>query len=84
MIALIQRVKKASVTVDEEIIGKINNGLLVFVGVEKSDDNAKAKRLVERILSYRIFSDEQDKMNLSVNELVGRNCETRILASHAT
>lgn len=71
MIALIQRVKKASVTVDEKIIGKINNGLLVFVGVEKDDDNAKAKRLVERVLSYRIFSDEQDKMNLSVRDIEG-------------
>lgn len=71
MIALIQRVKRASVTVNEKIIGKINNGLLVFVGVEKSDDNAKAKRLVERVLSYRIFSDEQDKMNLSVKDIEG-------------
>ena len=71
MIALIQRVKKASVTVDEKIIGKINNGLLVLVGVEKDDDNAKAKRLVERVLSYRIFSDEQDKMNLSVKDIDG-------------
>jgi len=71
LIALIQRVKRASVTVNEKIIGKINNGLLVFVGVEKSDDNAKAKRLVERVLSYRIFSDEQDKMNLSVKDIEG-------------
>ena len=71
MIALIQRVKRASVTVDEKIIGKINNGLLVLVGVEKDDDNAKAKRLVERVLSYRIFSDEQDKMNLSVKDIEG-------------
>jgi len=69
LIALIQRVKRASVTVDEKIIGKINNGLLVFVGVEKDDDNAKAKRLVERVLNYRLFSDEQDKMNLSVKDI---------------
>lgn len=71
MIALIQRVTHASVTVDENIIGEINQGLLVFVGVEKEDDDAKAKRLVERVLSYRIFSDAQDKMNLSVKDIQG-------------
>ncbi len=69
MIALIQRVKHASVSVDEKIIGEIKQGLLVLVGVEKEDDNAKAKRLVERVLNYRIFADEQDKMNLSVKDI---------------
>jgi len=71
MIALIQRVKNASVTVDEQCIAEINQGLLVFVGVEKEDTDAKAKRLVERVLSYRVFSDEQDKMNLSVKDIDG-------------
>ena len=71
MIALIQRVTHASVTVDTKIIGEINQGLLVLVGVEKEDDDAKAKRLVERVLSYRIFSDAQDKMNLSVKDIQG-------------
>ena len=71
MIALIQRVKHASVTVDDKITGEIKQGLLVLVGVEKEDDDAKAKRLVERVLSYRIFSDEEDKMNLSVKDIQG-------------
>ena len=71
MIALIQRVKQASVSVDENIIGEINKGLLVLVGVEKEDDKVKAKRLVERVLNYRVFSDEQDKMNLSVKDIHG-------------
>ena len=71
MIALIQRVTHASVTVDDKIIGEINQGLLVLVGVEKEDDEAKAKRMVERVLSYRVFSDAQDKMNLSVKDIQG-------------
>ncbi len=71
MIALIQRVKHASVMVDEKIIGKIPQGLLVLVGVEKQDDNTKAKRLVERVLNYRVFADQQDKMNLSVKDIKG-------------
>lgn len=71
MIALLQRVKQASVSVDEEIIGEINQGLLVFVGVEKEDSKEKAKRLVERVLNYRVFSDKQDKMNLSVKDIQG-------------
>jgi len=71
VIALLQRVKQASVSVDEEIIGEINQGLLVFVGVEKEDSKEKAKRLVERVLNYRVFSDKQDKMNLSVKDIQG-------------
>jgi len=71
VIALIQRVTHASVTVDDKIIGEINQGLLVLVGVEKEDDEAKAKRMVERVLSYRVFSDAQDKMNLSVKDIQG-------------
>jgi len=71
MIALIQRVKHASVRVDGKIIGEIKQGLLALIGVEKEDDEAKAKRLVERVLSYRVFVDKQDKMNLSVKDIQG-------------
>ncbi len=71
MIALLQRVTQASVAVDKKIIAEIKPGLLVLVGVEKKDDNAKAKRLVERVLNYRVFADEQDKMNLSVKDIKG-------------
>lgn len=69
MIALIQRVKQASVTVNGKAIAEIKQGLLAFVGVEKQDDNVKAKRLVERVLSYRVFSDAEGKMNRSVKDI---------------
>ncbi|EGC5160694.1 D-aminoacyl-tRNA deacylase [Salmonella enterica] len=57
MIALIQRVTRASVTVEDEVTGEIGPGLLVLLGVEKEDDEQKANRLCERVLGYRIFSD---------------------------
>ncbi|MDI7239879.1 D-aminoacyl-tRNA deacylase [Providencia huaxiensis] len=71
MIALIQRVTQASVVVDQKIVGQINTGLLVLLGVEKDDDEQKAKRLCEKVLGYRIFSDEQGKMNLNVQQAGG-------------
>ena len=71
MIALIQRVSEASVKVDGEVVGEINKGLLVLLGVEKGDDEAKAKRLMERVTTYRVFSDEEDKMNLNVKQVDG-------------
>ena len=63
MIALLQRVQHANVIVDDEIIGEISRGILIFIGVEKNDDTQNADRLCERYLSYRVFSDEQDKMD---------------------
>lgn len=71
MIALIQRVKKASVVVDNNIIGQINQGLLVLLGVEQDDDEQKAIRLCEKVLGYRIFSDNGGKMNLNVSQANG-------------
>lgn len=71
MIALIQRVRSASVTVAEETVGKIGPGLLILLGVEKEDDEQKAQRLCERVLGYRIFSDENGKMNLNVQQVGG-------------
>jgi len=71
MKALLQRVQHASVTVDEQIIGKIEQGLLVFLGVEKTDTEASAARLVQRVLGYRIFADENGKMNLNVRQAGG-------------
>ncbi|MDY0972858.1 D-aminoacyl-tRNA deacylase [Siccibacter turicensis] len=71
MIALIQRVSRASVTVGSDITGEIGPGLLVLLGVEKEDDEAKADRLCERVLGYRIFSDEEGKMNLNVQQAGG-------------
>jgi len=71
MIALIQRVRKADVSVENEIIGKIGQGLVVLLGVEKGDTQAKAKRLAEKLLAYRVFSDADDKMNLNVQQVDG-------------
>lgn len=71
MIALIQRVSSAKVDVDGEIVGQIGKGLLVLLGVEKDDDRAKADKLAEKVLNYRVFSDENDKMNLNVQQVAG-------------
>ncbi|AXW86385.1 D-tyrosyl-tRNA(Tyr) deacylase [Lonsdalea britannica] len=71
MIGLIQRVSRASVTVDNEVIGKIDAGLVVLLGVEQGDDEKNAERLCERVIGYRIFGDEQDKMNLNVRQAGG-------------
>ncbi|MBS9422675.1 D-aminoacyl-tRNA deacylase [Photorhabdus caribbeanensis] len=71
MIALIQRVTQANVVVKNEVVGEIGHGLLVLLGVEKGDDQQKAKRLCEKVIGYRIFSDEQDKMNLNIQQIGG-------------
>lgn len=71
MIALIQRVKEARVVVDNKNIGEIKQGLLVFVGVEKNDTGQSALRLVDKVLSYRVFADAEDKMNLSIQDISG-------------
>ena len=69
MIALLQRVKFASVTVDEEKIASIQQGLLVLLGVEKNDNEHTVEKLAEKILKYRVFADSDDKMNLSVLDI---------------
>ena len=71
MIALIQRVSSAKVEVDGEIVGQIDKGLLVLLGVEKDDDRQKADKLAEKVLNYRVFSDADDKMNLNVQQVDG-------------
>jgi len=71
MIGLIQRVSEASVKVDGHSVGQIGRGLLVLVGIEKHDDEATAKRLLERILGYRVFPDAEGKMNLSLTDIGG-------------
>jgi len=71
MIGLIQRVKHANVAVDGEVIGQIDQGLLALVGVQKHDDQASADKLLKRMLSYRVFADAEDKMNLSLSEIGG-------------
>lgn len=71
MKALIQRVKRASVTIDGNLYSSINQGLLVFVGVEKADEKLNAEKLAEKILKLRIFEDENEKMNYSVSDKKG-------------
>ncbi|WP_026802513.1 D-aminoacyl-tRNA deacylase [Arenimonas oryziterrae] len=71
MIALIQRVLEASVTVDGERVGAIGPGLLALVAVEPGDDEAKIRRMAERLLGYRVFSDAAGKMNLSLTDAGG-------------
>lgn len=71
MISVIQRVKQAEVSIDGRCVGSIGQGLMGLVAVEKGDAEPQAKRLAERLLSYRIFADDDDKMNLSVNDIQG-------------
>lgn len=71
MIAIIQRVGKADVTVCNEVVGKIEKGILALVAVEKEDTPKHAERLLERILNYRIFADRNDRMNLSLRDING-------------
>ena len=71
MKALLQRVAGASVDVAGDRVGQIDAGLLVLLGLEKDDDQALADRMVEKILAYRMFGDEQGRMNCSVRDIGG-------------
>ena len=71
MIALIQRVSEAQVRIDEKVVGAIGRGLLALIGVERTDEAASGARLLERVLSYRVFPDAGGRMNLSLREVGG-------------
>ncbi|TWI14438.1 D-aminoacyl-tRNA deacylase [Aerolutibacter ruishenii] len=71
MLALIQRVTQASVSVDGEVIGRIGPGLLALVGVEPGDGDAQVARMAERLLGYRVFADAQGRMNLGLADTGG-------------
>ena len=71
MIGLLQRVANASVSVEGSVVGAIGKGVLVFVGVQRADQDEQAVRLAERILAYRIFADDAGKMNRSVADIGG-------------
>src|SRR6266849_5588474 len=71
MRAVVQRVTRASVTVDGKIIGEIGNGLVILLGIARDDTKLDAAYLVEKISSLRIFDDEDGKMNLSVKDVNG-------------
>ena len=68
---VLQRVKKASVVVDGKIVSEIGKGLLVLLGAEKGDTEALADYLAKKIVNLRIFPDENDKMNVSIKDVVG-------------
>ena len=71
MIAVLQRVKKASVCVDGEVVGACENGLCILLGVAREDTEKDAEVLAEKIVNLRIFTDENDKMNLSLQDVNG-------------
>ena len=71
MKALIQRVKKASVTIDGELYSSVGKGLLIFLGVEKNDEKENADKLADQIVKLRIFEDENEKMNYSILDVSG-------------
>ncbi len=71
MKALIQRVRHASVTVNEREVGAIQHGLLALVGIERGDDEAAAAKLLHRLLHYRVFADNAGRMNLNLQQAEG-------------
>ena len=71
MKAVIQRVKHAQVEVDKKIVGKINEGFLILLGVAPDDTKEKADAMVKKIAKLRIFEDENEKMNLSIQDIKG-------------
>lgn len=71
MKAILQRVSRAKVKIEDQIVGEIGQGLLVLLGVGKGDSDSEAARLLEKIIHLRIFDDNQGKMNLSLLEIGG-------------
>lgn len=71
MIGLLQRITQARVDVNGEIVGAVGAGLLVLIGVQRGDSEQQADRLLERLLSFRVFPDEDDKMNWDIRDVEG-------------
>ena len=71
MLGLIQRVSSASVSIDNAVVGKIDQGLLILLGIEKTDLETAADKLLQKILNYRVFADPEGKMNLSLRDIGG-------------
>jgi D-tyrosyl-tRNA(Tyr) deacylase len=71
MIALLQRVSSATVVIASEMVAEISQGLLVFVGFEPTDSETQVDRLIRRLLGYRVFADDQGRMNMSVTDING-------------
>ena len=71
MKALIQRVRSASVTVNDSIVGEIGKGLLTFLAIEKNDNEISIEKLIYKLLHYRVFTDNENKMNLNIQQVKG-------------
>ena len=71
MKSLLQRVSRATVTVNAQTVGEIEHGLLVFLGLDRDDDRAGADRMVDKLLAYRVFADNEGRMNASVVDVHG-------------
>jgi len=84
MKAVLQRVTRASVKVDGQVLGEIAGGLLILLGVAKGDGEADVRYMLEKIPGLRIFSDEQGKMNRSITELAGEGSGAVLVVSQFT
>lgn len=71
MLGLIQRVKHASVSVDGQTVGEIQQGILLLLGIQKNDTRETADKLIDKVLAYRIFADADNKMNCNVQQIEG-------------
>ena len=71
MLTVIQRVTYGNVKVNDLIIGEIKQGIVALIAIEKTDGKTQAKQLIDRIINYRIFADNNDKMNLSLRDIDG-------------
>ena len=68
---VIQRVKRASVSVEEKVVGKIDKGFMVLIGISQEDNKEIADKMVKKLINLRVFTDENDKMNLDINSVNG-------------
>jgi len=71
MIAVLQRVSQSQIHVDQELIASIEQGLMVLVGIEKNDQQEQMDKFIHKVLNYRIFVDNEDKMNLNLQQING-------------
>ncbi len=84
MRTVIQRVSEASVKIDGKVVGQIDRGLMILLGIEQDDDQTDADWLIQKIIGLRIFSDEESKMNLSISEVGGRFLVVSQFTLHAS
>ena len=68
---VIQRVKRASVSVEEKVVGKIDKGFMVLIGISQEDNKEIADKMIRKLINLRVFTDENDKMNLNINSVGG-------------